>query len=620
LTPSEVVRNPSPLQICAALAGGLFAIYFIPFHVPVHDGLSISYLLGFSNRAAFLVFLIFAFSFALWTRGLGLRLPNPSEEPGHSFRRTGQVAIACSILGGILVWLCTIPIGPVGEAQYFFNRSEMFRMGAHLYRDFSFDYGPLMFYPPIWIARFCNLSVANSYYVAWILQWGLGTWTLWKTVQAATRGSKHGRVLFLLLWMFFLPALMDSGSNYTPLRFSATLATALGIHHLFTRGAPNIVTFGLAAIGATAFLFYSPEQGIAFTLGTILFFAICVRPPRKDKLVGLASFALVMFPVFWIALRMGVFGNVLTAGGGGLNFPLLISFQTLVLLLLLIVAGCAAIASFHDRTSQHPLLYLICISLVCLPAAFSHADIGHIFVNTLGAMIAALTVLSQYRRIWRWTWPSFAVVILLATLSHVAFYRRPIEIRLEERAFSNQYHSAMAEKFYTIYLKKIKGESRAQRRIEELRAILFIDPGAPHLPFQAHLLAPLGVPGMMSPYVGDPQIVTGRYPWLFPLGNTTAVQEKIAELQARPDWPLILPSDRPLSCDDDPDYLRHFLKMILYAPYVPRARNQLKAAEPFCKFINTHYILSTYAAPVPSYHIWVRKGNASAAAAIKSAP
>jgi hypothetical protein len=327
-----------------------------------------------------------------------------------------------------------------------------------------------------------------------------------------------------------------------------------------------------------------------------------------------------MVPAFWLAVRMGVFGNVLSVGGGGLNFPLLISFQTLVLLLLLIIAGCAVIASFYDRTSQHALLYLICISVVCLPAAFSHADIGHIFVNTLGAMIAALTILSQYPRIWRWTWPSFALVIVLATCSHLSFYRRIIEMPLEARAFGNQYHSAIVEKFYTLYLKKIKGESRAKQRIGELRAAMFIDPDAPHLSPQTHLLAPLGFPRMMSPYAGDPEIITGRYPWLFPAGNKTAIQEKIAELEAHPDWPLLLQSDRPLSCDDDPEFMRHLLKVILYAPYVPRARNQVKAADPFCEFVNTHYVLSTYAAPVPSYHIWIPKGNTAAAVTIKSAP
>ena len=290
--------------------------------------------------------------------------------------------------------------------------------------------------------------------------------------------------------------------------------------------------------------------------------------------------------------------NVRTVGGGTLNFPLLISFQTVVLLLLLITAGCAVAASFRNHTSNHPLIYFICLSLVSLPAAFSHADIGHIVINTLGAMIAALTILSQYPRIWRWTWLSFSIVILLAACSNLAFYRG-----LVGRA--------------TIYLRTIKGDRAAQRRIDELREFMSIDPDAPQLPFQAHLLAPLGVPRMMTPYAGDPQIVTGRYPWLFPMSSTAAMYEKIAEIEAHPDWPLILGSDRPLRCGDNPEELRQFMRVVLFVPYMPQAKHQIASADPFCEYVNSRYVLSAYAAPVPAYHIWIRKGN-DAAVVIKA--
>ena len=117
------ICSPSVFHISVALAVGLSAIYFIPFFVPVHDGLSVSYLLGYNNRAAILILLIFTLFFALWTRGLGLTLPpsSPSQEPVDSFRRSGQLTIVCSILGSILVWLCTMPFAVFGEAQYFFD-------------------------------------------------------------------------------------------------------------------------------------------------------------------------------------------------------------------------------------------------------------------------------------------------------------------------------------------------------------------------------------------------------------------------------------------------------------------------------------------------------------------
>ena len=102
-------------------------------------------------------------------------------------------------------------------------------------------------------------------------------------------------------------------------------------------------------------LLYSPEQGIAFTLGTILFFVLCVRPARLNLIAGLACFVLTMSIVFCMALRFGVLGNVATVGGGTLDFPLLFCLQSLVLLLLLLVAGCAFIAGFRAHASQGPL-------------------------------------------------------------------------------------------------------------------------------------------------------------------------------------------------------------------------------------------------------------------------
>ena len=284
------IQNHSVPSILAVLFLGLSAIYLVPFHVPVHDGLSDSYLFGFSNRTATVLLLAFILGFALWTRGLGLRLPDPAVSSRDRFWRTGVVAIVCSIFGCALFWLVAQMIDPLLESGYFLDRYAMYSMGARLFRDFEFDYGPLMFYPPVWIARLCHISLGNGYFLGWIIQWALGTWALWKVVEIAARGTSHGRAIFLLLWAFFLTGLPDSGTNYTPLRFCATLVFALGVHRLYARGASIFALFGLATIGATAMLLYSPEQGIAFTIGTIFFFVVCVRPARPGCLqVLLAS-------------------------------------------------------------------------------------------------------------------------------------------------------------------------------------------------------------------------------------------------------------------------------------------------------------------------------------------
>ena len=605
------MKNRSVPSILVVLVLGLSAVYLIPFHFPVHDGLSDSYLFGFSNPAATVLLLAFILGFALWTRGLGLHLPDPAGATSDRFWRTGVVAIVCSVFGCALFWLVAQTIDPLLESGYFLDRYAMFSMGGRLFRDFEFDYGPLMFYAPVWIARLCHLSLANGYFLGWIIQWALGTWVLWKVVEVAARGTSHGRAIFLLLWAFFLTAIPDSGTNYTPLRFCATLALALAVHSLYAHGASNLATFGLASVGATALLLYSPEQGIAFTIGTIFFFVVCVRPARPRLLAGLACFVLAMSMVFWLALRLGVLGNIATVGGGALDFPLLFSFQSLVLLLLLLVAGCAFIASFRAHTSQGPLLYLICLSVVSAPAAFSRADIGHIIVNTLGALIAALVVLSQYRKIWRWTWPAFAIIILLSTYGKFNLVKGTIQIQVHEAVFGTQYYSPAVDKVYTAIYKLTR--RNAQARLNQLRTSLSrnSNPNAPHLPSQTHLLAPFGVQRRLTPPPDGIEIVTGRYPWLFPMASTAPIQEKIAEIEAHPDWPLLLWSRSPQVCVSDPDEERKSLRRFLLAPYLPPPRHTVDAGKPLCDYLNAHYIPSSYASPVPHSFVWMRKGNAT---------
>jgi hypothetical protein len=607
-------QSRSVSSILVVLALGLSAIYLVPFHVPVHDGLSESFLFGFSNRSAIALLLAFILGFALWTRGLGLRLPFPSSGEANSFRRMGRIGVVCSVAGALFLWMCAGPIAPLGEAQYFLDRYAMYGMGGRLYRDFEFDYGPLMFYLPVWIAHLCHISLGNGYYIAWVLQWALGSWILWKVIEVAARGTRHWRTIFLLLWTFFLTGLPDSGTNYTPLRFCATLVLALGVHRLYTRGASIFDIFGLATIGATAMLVFSPEQGIAFTLGTVLFFLICVRPARRDLLVGLGAFVLVMSMVFCLALRLEVLDNLANVGAGALNFPLLFSFQTLVLLLLLIVAGCVVITGFRTHDSDHPLLYLICLSLISLPAAFSRADVGHIIINTLGALIAVLVVLSQYPAIWRWTWPAFAIVILLAAYSHYTYFRNPIRQNVRTAAFNSQVRSPFVEKTYTALFQLTHKNARAQ--IEGFRAsqAAEIAPNAPRLPSHAHLLAPFGVQRRISPPPDGIQIVTGRYPWLFPMTSTTPVQEKIAEVEVNPDWPLLLRSRDLQICEEDAYGLRNGLQHILLAPYMPRPRQTVHAGRPLCDYINAHYVPSSYASPVPHFFVWVRKSNVAGSA------
>ena len=606
-------QGRSAIAIAAVLVLGLSAVYVIPFFVPVHDGFSDSYVFGYNNRAAQLILFAFMIGFALWTRGLGLRLPTVDVESRQRFRITAAVAIVISVIVCALVWTFERAVRPIWEAQYFMDRYSMFTMGARLYKDIWFDYGSLMFYSSVWIAKLFRISLGDGYFLGWLLQWALGIWALWKIVEIAARGTRHGRYIFLLLWAMFVPGIFDSGINYTPLRFCATLAFAMGVHSLYARGAPLLATFGLATLGGATMLFYSPEQGIAFTVGTILFFTVCIRPARTELLAGLACFVACMAVIFRISIRLGLMGNVLHAGGGVLSFPLLLSFQTIVLLLLLLVAGCAAIESLRTQGSQGPLLYLICVALASAPAAFSRADFGHIFINTLGALIAALVILSQYPALWRWTWPSFILLAVLSTYGKYNLWKTEddgtIMMQTHEVVFGSQNPSPNIAKVYTAIYKLT--HRNAQARLERLRAVLANDPdaNAPQLPAQSHVFAPFGVLRRVTDPPRGIQIVSGRYDGFLPLTLASGIPEKIAEIEAHPDWPLLLPSSVAPICVLDYKYERHTLQKFLVTPFIPTPRRTVEVGKPFCDYIVDHYAVSPYASPLIGSAVWVRKSR-----------
>jgi len=138
-----------------------------------------------------------------------------------------------------------------------------------------FDYGPLMFYSSIWIARLCHLSLANGYFLDGSFN---GRWymALWKVIEVAARAPARAHHLPASMGLF-LTGIPDSGLNYTPLRFCATLAFALGVLSL-TLAALRIRDFWTRLNRRDHDLLYSPEQGIAFTIGTILYLSSASVP------------------------------------------------------------------------------------------------------------------------------------------------------------------------------------------------------------------------------------------------------------------------------------------------------------------------------------------------------
>jgi hypothetical protein len=587
----------------AGLAAGLLAIFLIPLHVPVKPGISDAYMVGFNTRASLLLIALVSLGFAIWSRGLGLTLPETRLESGLSARILWQTLLL-TILAGLAVCFALRTAGPSNEASYFADRYLMYQGGGRLFRDFEFSYGPLMFYLPIWISRLGHLSMTDSYLLAWLLQWVAGLIALWKLVGLATGGSKQGRVLYLIFWGFFAGALLDVGTNYTPLRFTSGPLLALLVYRLYVSGSSSLRAFVLAAISIPLLMFYSPEQGLSFASATILFFLFNFAPRRPGFVPGFALVLVSLGTSLLLANRIGLLQTMSSFKGGGFAFPLVFSLQNIFLLLLLMTAICGVWGTLRQRKFEHPLFYVCLLAAALAPAAFSRSDPGHIIINMLGALLTGFIVLMPHPLAWRGAKYAFLVLfVLLANLLHT-YNMRGLAINSMRHAIQNGARDGFLRRVYAYGMEQADGRVKAEQKLAALDAYAA----------NATSVARLGSGPMLAPLGGQPQsfdavgfpVLSGRYAGLLPLMNVTEPWEKIQELEAHPDLPLVLPAGDHFRCLYSDREERLMLESVLTPIYLPRFVHAVTLAQPLCDYIEAHYQRTSTKAPDLYSEVWIR--------------
>lgn len=202
--------------------------------------------------------------------------------------------------------------------------------------------------------------------------------------------------------------------QYTPVRFLSSIILALWVERAYRSGKNLFLVFSIAGVGATLVLLFSPDQGIQFMIGTLLYFTLCQRNPRKGLYPALILFCLFSVAAVALGWRLGEFKYFVRIGGGALNFPLLFSLTSVIVLLYVVFAGAIAIAAYRNKQLDHPLIYLLALALITMPPAMGRCDPGHIFINTIGAALAVMVVFAQHKVFSVWVrfpllvcWPSF---------------------------------------------------------------------------------------------------------------------------------------------------------------------------------------------------------------------
>ncbi len=374
-----------------------------------------SYVYGFNNLAAnlslaSLLALLFALS---WLRRLSrgasetqatlLSLLLPEQD---SLCNSKGLFLAMGITTAIAVVIQSLifrmlPYDRYGEFGNFVSELDQMPLGLKPYRDFQFNYGPLILYPCFWLYKAMGglLSIDTSCFALVLCHWVAGYFLLVYIVRAF--GGRFSRpTLFLLVGLVIINITL--GLQYTPVRFLVCFASLIFLNRCFTAYAPKpnrrFIIVVLAFILPLANLAISPEFGVASVAGiTAYFVALSFTPQRRWGLLAIAP--ALSFVGAAVLLSKDYFEGMFTFAGGGNNYPV---FPTLHMLLLL-AAACWVLpqlavigVSEHNQKGAFASALLISMGLT-IPASLGRCDGGHIFFNSLGIFILFVALVLQMK-------------------------------------------------------------------------------------------------------------------------------------------------------------------------------------------------------------------------------
>ena len=545
----------------AVVAAGLAAIFFVPYLFAHPDGHSQSYLAHYSNRAALMIFLLFTAGLAAASDGLGLRLGGGLTERAGRGVLFGAIGVGLGLTG--VVWWLSRQLGAAMETRYFLDRYEQLALGLRLYRDLEFPYGPLMLYPQLGLARVLHVAVGDAHFAVLMVHWVLGLAALW-FVCGRLAGSRRAMLaLFVLLAGFWLTATVDGAMNYTPLRFLLGPAIALQTFALWQRGTAAWRVFGFALGGFFLLLFFSPEQGIAFALGTLLFFGALVR---SRALVGpLLLFAVGCVVGLRVAFVTGELSSLLSFGGGALDYPLLPAATTITLLVGMMVGGAVAVGAVLRGEARRGEVYLAALTLFSLPAALGRCDPGHLLINGLPLIAIGFCALARVRGGLVWSTAVLGVFVLVSGSRHGVQYAR---MRVATR-------------------QALRAEAADAR---------------PAWPAEGRLLAPFGFVQALSAREPVP-VFTGKYTSYRPLNDDVA-REKLADLGREPGTAVLVPPTSVVQCAYDEELRVVELKFVFRPFWYPRARAVDRTPAVLCDYLAAHYRPGGFRA-VGGEEVWV---------------
>jgi hypothetical protein len=411
--------------ITVALVGGA-SVFLLPFAWPLKTPtFSNSYPYGFNNRIAELSAALTsaAVLLILWMRRMG-RTPREMSASEAMPRRW-------LLFGAVVAVIFTAGLGAGAiHAKVYYSDASFFMIQidrvlhdhAVLYRDVEFPYGPILFYWPAltqWAFRLVGISPAASYLFTLALMQVLGLGLLFFILERLPLTRATRKLFFAVCIFATLTPLL--GLNYTLLRFLLPHAMFLAI----ARRRSLSVEVALFALGQIVAMGFSPEIGVAFLGGTVVY---ALYRCFKDGPLWLVAAVSPLAASFLFSSLIGnaYFSTMRRFAFGAFNLVVTPDFHILILLTAAVALSPIAVAGFlqTDHPRAAAMLGFYVISLGMMGPALGRCDALHTFFGGLGvyllSLIAVDGIVSRPARLWV---IALAAAIVYSQLEDIYIYR-----------------------------------------------------------------------------------------------------------------------------------------------------------------------------------------------------
>src|SRR5581483_5930762 len=297
---------------------------------------------------------------------------------------------------------CRAELASVDNRYFLEYIDDVSRYHQRIYVDFSFAYGPLLLYFPLWmhsLLRPLHIGLEGSYYTALTITDVLGVVIAWFTLESLPLSRKIKAITLCMFAILSMCPVM--GLSYTLVRFLAPFSTLL-----FASRIKNPLFLALAfSFGEALQLGISPELGIAFAAGAC-FYTVCMTAKN-----GRAWIVAVLAPLLSAGIFLWIAGghypdSIRFYSHGDLNLIV----EPLGYIILFLIATVWLVprmlaGAFRQRRPEAVLLAsLFVVSLGLLVPAFGRCDPLHVFFNGAGMFVLASIAIGEssgdVRKLW----------------------------------------------------------------------------------------------------------------------------------------------------------------------------------------------------------------------------